>query len=166
MIDLIGGQFMKVLNLLLVIVVGLISNVPGRAGEPSLSIASPDHPAVWYNRSGEKLSQYLEWICSKEQLVLHVAYANVGNTSAVWRNQSYVDAYELSFPTVRLDRSNNRLYVVSKHGHESSIGHVESGAFGHRVVLDRRVELSAHRQNGVIKAAINSGGIPNDKPSD
>ena len=58
------------------------------------------------------------------------------------------------FPTVHLDRSKNRLYVVSSHGHESTIGHLESGVLGNRVVLEHHVELSAHRHNGVIRASI------------
>ena len=155
---------MKALSILLVVVVGLVSNWPSRGSEPNLSITSSDHPQEWYNRTGDKLSQYLEWSRSKDHLVLHVAYANVSDTSSVWREQSYVDSFDLSFPTVRLDRSANRLYVVASHGHESTIGHLESGAFGNRVVLEHHLELSAHRHNGVIRASINSVGSPADKP--
>ena len=143
--------------LLIIAVVGLTPIIPSSADELGVSITSPDRPPVWFNRSGEKLSQYLEWSCPKEQLVLHVALANVGNTPAVWRNQSYIDSFALTFPMVRLNRSQNRLYVAH-HGHESDIGHLEPGVFGDRVVLDNRLELSAHRENGVIKAAISPSG--------
>jgi hypothetical protein len=155
---------MKVPHYLLVMAAAFLMQPPCQADGPGFAITSPDHPPVWYNRSGDKLSQYLEWSRSKEQLVLHVAYANVGNTSAVWRNQSYADTFELSFPAVHLDSANNRLYVAARHGHTSTIGHLEPGVFGDRVVLEHHLELSAHRQNGVIKAAINSAGSANDKP--
>ena len=67
---------MKVLGLLLIILAGYFSQLSSPAGPPALSIASPDHPPVWYNRTGDKLTQYLEWSNSKDQLVLHVAYSS------------------------------------------------------------------------------------------
>ena len=123
------------------------------SADPSgFSITSPDHPPAWYNGTGDKLNQYLAWSDTKGQLVAHVAY-NLGNSTSYQRDQTWVDNFELSFPTVHLDRSTNRLYVPD-HGREITIGRLESGVFGTRVVLSDNFELSAHRRHGVVQAAI------------
>jgi hypothetical protein len=147
---------MKLSKFLVVMAVAGLSQLPCSAGPSNVCITSPDHPAVWYNRMGDKLTQYLEWNQAEDQLVLHVAYANVGNTSAVWRDQYDIDTFKLAFPNVHLDSTNNRLYVVTRHGHEDSIGHLEPGVLGTRVVLNPDLELSAHRQHGVVNASIMS----------
>jgi hypothetical protein len=152
---------MKVLILILIIAAGCLLQLPCLAGQPNFSITSPDRPPVWYNRTGDKLSQYLEWSRTKGQLVLHVAYANVSDTAAVWSDQSYIDTFELSFPTVHLDSLKNRLYVVADQGREINIGHLESSVFGTRVALNPDLEFSAHRRNGVVQAAIKPVNSPN-----
>ena len=149
----IPGKPMKLLKFLVVIAGGILTQLPCLAGQPDFCITSPDRPAVWYNRTGDKLSQYLEWNQAKDQLVAHVAYANVGNTPAVWRDQSYIDTFKLAFPTVHLDSSRNRLYVADR-GHRNNIGHLEPGVFGIRVVLNSNLELFAHRRDGVVNASI------------
>jgi hypothetical protein len=149
---------MKYLKLLLLIVAGSLLQVPCSAGQPLFCITSPDRPPVWYNRAGDKLSQYLDWSNSKDQLVLHVAY-NLGNSTSYERDQTWIDTFELSFPSVHLDRSKNRLYFIADHDREITIGHLESGVVGTRVVLEN-AELSAHRRNGVVQAAIKSVSSP------
>jgi len=151
---------MKALDIILIIAVGSLSQLPCSADQSNFCITSPDRPPVWYNRSGDKLSEELRWSNSKQQLMLRVAYANVDSTVSAWRDQTLVDTFVLSFPTVRLDRSTSRLYFIDDHGREINIGHLESGLFGNRVVLDDNVELSAHRRNGVITAAIRSVNGP------
>jgi hypothetical protein len=147
---------MKVLKLILIIAAGFLLQLPCSAGQPNFSITSPDRPPVWYNRAGDKLSQYLEWSRTKGQLVLHVAYADVSDADFSWRDQSYIDTFELSFPTVHLDSSKNRLYVVADHDREINIGHLESGVFRTRVALNPDLEFSAHRQNEVVNGSIRS----------
>jgi hypothetical protein len=150
---------MKVPSLHFIILAGYFSLLSSLASPPALSIASPDHPPVWYNRTGDKLTQYLEWSNSKDQLVLHVAYSSIPSSPEVWSDQYYIDKFKLSFPTVRLDRSQNRLYFAN-HGHEITVGHLDSGILGTRVELENNVELSAHRSNGVLHATIRSVNSP------
>jgi hypothetical protein len=150
-------KIMKHLKLLLIIVAVSLSQLPCSAGQPNFCITSPDRPPVWYNRTGDKLSQYLDWSHSKGQLVLHVAY-NKGDSTSYQRDQTLIDSFELSFPTVHMDWSKNRLYVVADHGREITIGHVDTGGLESRVILEDNLELSAHRRNGVVQAAIKSVG--------
>ncbi len=145
---------MKALRWLYVVGMVFMFQMPGLADPSGVSIVSPDRPRVWYNPSGDKLTQYLEWSPAQGQLILHVAYANVGDTTAAWSDQYYLDSFQLAFPSVHLDSSRNRLYVVTGHGHQSEIGHLEPGVMGDRVVLDDHYQLSAHRRNGVVEAAI------------
>ncbi|MCE0523487.1 MAG: hypothetical protein LV480_11320 [Methylacidiphilales bacterium] len=128
----------------------------GLAAASSFCLTSPDKPAVWYNRSGDKVSEYLAWDDAKEKLVLLLSYNRVEFLSD--RDQTYYDNFQLAFPTVRLDRSTDRLYFVGKNGREITIGHLEPGILAQRVVLDDGVQLSAHRRNGIILASIASTG--------
>jgi hypothetical protein len=128
----------------------------GTASAEVFSISSPDHPPAWYNRAGDKLSQTLSWNNSKQELCLTVAYSSIAATSFVWRDQTYVDSFNLTFPMVRLDRSTNRLYFMEK-GTRVEIGRLESSFFGSRVILDDDVALSAHRRNGYVEATITVG---------
>jgi len=147
---------MRPLTIPLISAVITLSLLPCSAGEPSFCIVSPDHPPAWYNIAGDKLSQKLTWSDSKEQLRLHVAYSQVASP-AVWRDQTLIDTFELSFPSIHLNRITNRLYFIGANGREIDVGHLAPGPFGTRVVLDDNVELSAHRHDGVIRAAIESG---------
>jgi hypothetical protein len=149
---------MKVSGHLLGFLAIYLWQLPASADQAAFSITSPDRPAVWYNRTGDKIGQYLDWSNAKNQLVLHLAY-NLGNSTSYERDQTWIDNFELSFPNVHLNRSNNRLYFVGEHGREITIGHLEPGIAGTRVVLDN-AELSAHRRNGVVEAAIKSVSSP------
>jgi hypothetical protein len=117
-------------------------------------LVSPDRPAVWYNLAGDKVSQELSWDRSKQELVSYVAYSRVEDTPI--RDQTLYDTFKLSFPMVRLDESNDSLYFVGKNGHRVTIGHLESGILGTRVVLNDDVQFSEHRHDGVVHAAIAS----------
>jgi hypothetical protein len=113
----------------------------------------PGH-STRFDRDESGSSTDLVWSRSKNQLLLHLAYANVANTSAVWTDQSFIDKIDITFPAVHLDRIRNQLYVVGARGIKRNLGHLEHGIFGDRVILDAHLEVSAHRQNGVIAAAI------------
>ncbi len=119
------------------------------------SIASPDHPSAWYNLSGEKVSQELDWDHGKERLVLFIAYSTVPNTPS--RDQTLYTTFRLSFPMVRRDYSTDRIYFVDENGRKVDLGRLRRGIFGTEVVLNDQVRLAAHRQDGVINATISSG---------
>jgi hypothetical protein len=136
----------------LVVVAFSLFQVSSSASEPYITIASPDHPHIWWNLSGDKVSQYLEWNREEDQLVLHLAYADISQIAE--RNQSDIDTFDLSFPTVRLDSTGNSLYVLLDGNHKTTIGHLKAGIFGERVVLNNDFQLSAHRHDGIVRAAI------------
>ena len=150
---------MKIFKVLLVVVLGALGRTPSFADQlqSGFSITSPDRPPVWYNASGDKLSQYLNWSDEKGELVLHIAY-NHGNSDAFWRDQTWVDSFELSFPMVHLDRLQNRLYFIGDGGRKLTIGHLAPGLNGSHVMLEKGVELSAHRRNGSVNATIRTIG--------
>jgi hypothetical protein len=139
---------MKVRLLILIVTGVLLSQLPCSAG---FCLTSPDRPAIWYNRAGDKLNQSLAWSSSKGELILYVTYNRVQFLQS--RDDLLVDNFQLSFPSVRLDRSQNRLYFVDKANHRMTIGRLDSG-LGNGVVLAPGVKLSAHRQNGVLVASI------------
>jgi hypothetical protein len=116
------------------------------------TLASPETPAIWYNRAGAKVNQYLTWDDSKRMLILHLAYDRV--EFFPYSDQTYFDTFHLAFPSVKLDGATDTLYFIGTKGHRVSIGHLEDGAFGRRVILDQNVQLSADRRSGFIHAAI------------
>ncbi|HEY0257828.1 MAG TPA: hypothetical protein VGC39_10325 [Candidatus Methylacidiphilales bacterium] len=116
------------------------------------AITSPDHPAIWYNPSGMKVSQDLNWDRTRQMLVLNLAYDRVEFTPQ--NDQTYYDTFRLFFPTIHLNGSNNRLYFQADDGRHIEIGRIESGIFGNRAVLDDNYQLSAHRRDGRIEAKI------------
>ena len=150
---------MKMRCLIIIFIINLFVAGSAVAGEGHFVLTSPDAPSVWYNRSGDKVTQYLRWSDSKQALVAHVAYNELPSDSASWREQDRVDRFELSFPMVRLDRSTNELYVVGRRGYKITIGHIETGPFGTRVALANDLELSAHRVNGFLHAEIHSTAL-------
>jgi hypothetical protein len=126
------------------------------------SVVSPDRPAIWFNRSGQKVSQELSWDEAKQRLVLYLSYDTIQNwpTSDQW----YYDNFKLSFPEVRLNEATNSLYFVDKSGRRFTLGHLEDGAFGKRVVLEDGVQLVVHRANDEVHASILSAGGAARKP--
>jgi hypothetical protein len=121
-------------------------------------IVSPDHPAVWYNRSGDKVQQELVWSRSRQVVEADVAFDEVN----FWpeRDQTYYDRFTLSFPTLRLDRATGRFYFCDRKGHRHEIGSLRADGFGTRVVLDPSVQFSTFRRNDVVRAAIGSAPLP------
>jgi len=125
------------------------------------SLTSPDRPAVWFNRAGDKLNEQLSWDSSKQELIYYVAYNRTENMPT--RDQTLYDTFQLSFPMVRLDASSNLLYFIGKGGHRITIGHLESGFFGTQVVLNDDVQLFEDRTDGIVRATIATVGRARDK---
>jgi hypothetical protein len=147
---------MKALGLVLVPVMGILLLSSGSATAYGFSLTSPDRPPVWYNLAGDKVSQELDWDRSKQELVSYIAYSRVEFTPE--RDQTLYDTFHLTFPMVRLDESTDQLYFVGKNGHRVTIGHLESGFLGTRVVLNDDVRFSENRRDGVVRAMIASAG--------
>ena len=116
----------------------------------AFSVVSPDQPPVWFNRAGQKVSQYLLWDTSKGELILNVAYNQLQNEQTY--DETYYDTFKLRFPTVHFNPSANHFFVNDENGRPVTIGHLD----GSRVVLDNGFQLSAHRHNGVVLAMITS----------
>jgi hypothetical protein len=126
------------------------------------SVASPDHPPIWFNRSGDKVSQELSWDKARRELVLYVSYDTIQNW--VTNDQWYYDNFKLSFPDVRLNESTGSLYFMDQHGRHITLGHIEDGAFGRHVVLDDDVQLVVNRHDDAIHASISSADGHAKKP--
>ncbi len=120
----------------------------------AIRIESPDHPPAWYLTGNFwKLSQSLRWDRKSQILYLDVTYSINGE----WPNMEDSDLYKtlsVSFPQVKADRSRNLLYVRSNNGRNIPLARVGSSFFGPRTSLLHNVEISAHRQNGVLDAAL------------
>jgi hypothetical protein len=114
----------------------------------AFSVVSPDQPPVWFNRAGQKVSQYLTWDKSKGELILNVAYNELQNEQTY--DETYYDTFKLHFPTVHFNPSTDHLFVNDEGGKPINIGHLD----GSRVELDNGFVLSAHRRNGVVVAMI------------
>jgi hypothetical protein len=101
----------------------------------------------------DKLDQSLSWNARRQSLDLEITYTLQGE----WPLHDDPDLYNrftVHFPAVHLDPATRQLYFASSPGRRTFIGTVQPSFFGRRVVLDRNVEVSAHRRNGVIDAAI------------
>jgi hypothetical protein len=60
---------------------------------------------------------------------------------------------QLPFPGIKLDKDGN-LFVVDSQKRRLPIGHLESGIFGGKVVLNDNVRLSAHRRDRVLSGKL------------
>ena len=110
---------------------------------------SPDHPSTWVV-GATNIHQAIRWDASKQMLVADVKYSTRDYADSVHPTQE--SDYALSFPSVRLDSSTNKLMA-----HGATIGTLHHGLFGSEVVLKRGVELDVHRHHGKIYAAILPG---------
>ncbi len=121
---------------------------------PFYTIASPDHPRSWYvGADFDKLDQSLRWDERHQVLCLDITYTLQGEWP-VRQDPDLSNRFTVRFPVVRFDPASRQLYFASSPGRRTFIGSVQSSFFGPRVALDRNVEVSAHRRNGVIDAAI------------
>jgi hypothetical protein len=117
---------------------------------PNVLLASPDHPRTWWSNPFDKRSEYLEW--KQGTLNGRVVYAAPSYMDS-WNPVLY-DSFKVTFPDVRFDAPNNRLYYVTPHRHEVTVGHLEPGVFGSRVVLEKGIDFDAHRNHGRLDAAL------------
>jgi hypothetical protein len=138
---------MKAIYLVLLLAAGVLGTSTIAS---AFSVVSPDQPPVWYNRAGQKVSQYLVWDKPKGELTLNVAYNQLQNEQTY--DETYYDTFKLRFPTVHFNPSTDHLFVNDENGRPVNIGHLD----GTRVVLDNGFVLSAHRRNGVVLAMITS----------
>jgi hypothetical protein len=118
--------------------------------DPNVVVASPDHPGTWWSNPFDKRSQYLEW--KEGALNGRVVYASPSYLDS-WNPVLY-DSFKVSFPDVHFDAANNRLYYRGPHHREVTVGHLEPGVFGSRVVLEKGIDFSANRNHGQLDAAL------------
>jgi hypothetical protein len=128
-----------------------ITECPVNAQSELLAYAkSPDHPGTWVV-GATNIHQAIRWDASKQMLFADVKYSTRDYADSVHPTQE--SDYALSFPSVHLDSSTNKLTA-----HGTTIGALRHGFFGSEVVLRRGLELDIHRHHGKIYAAI----LPSD----
>lgn len=120
-----------------------------QAPVPGFTIVSPDHPGTWEVAFNDKVGQSLRW--SDGGLVLDVTYSRITYTDTI--PASDFKTYTVTFPGVMLDAGGN-LYVLDSQKRKIIIGSRAGGPFGKQIHLASGVELSAHRRDGRLNAAL------------
>jgi hypothetical protein len=120
---------------------------------PVMVIMSPSHPTTIEVDVNDKLSQNLRWNIETQTLSAHVTYSLVDGGGDSELDPSNYKTFELPFPTVSIDQKNN-LFAISSQNKRVRLGHLESGIFGPKVVLNPNVRLIAHRNNGKLSAKL------------
>lgn len=115
-------------------------------GTPLLVITSPRHPRTFDITGNDKLSQDLRWDAETQTLSAFVAYSLVSGGGDEEIDPANYRVLQLPFPGVKLDKDSN-LFVLDSQNRKLFIGHLESGIFGGKVVLNDNVRLSAHRHD-------------------
>ena len=113
---------------------------------PLLVITSPRHPRTFDITGNDKLSQELRWDAETQTLSAFVAYSLVSGGGDEEIDPANYRVLQLPFPGVKLDKDSN-LFVLDSQNRKLFIGHLESGIFGGKVVLNDNVRLSAHRHD-------------------
>ncbi len=114
---------------------------------------SPDHPRTFWTSGWEMMDHYTNWNADAGALEAHVTYG-APSADTNWWNPVYSDSFKVKFPKVHLDAREGRLYLLDSHKHQVTIGHLQPGVFGDRVELEKNVDLSTHRHNGHLDAAL------------
>jgi hypothetical protein len=143
---------MKVWLGLFVVAIGWGWGGEVRAG--GFSLVSPDHPDAWYNKAGDVLSQELSWDNKRNELMLYVAFSRTMSTSL--RDPLLYDSFRVGFPAARLDRVTGEIYFVDREKKRRELGRLEAGLLQPAVHLDPNVGIVTNRDDGVIKAALQS----------
>ncbi len=115
-------------------------------GTPLLVITSPRHPRTFDVTGNDKLSQELRWDAKTQTLSAFVTYSLVSGGGDEEIDPANYRVLELPFPNIKLDRDSN-LFVLDSRDRKVMIGRLEDGIFGHKVVLNENVRLSAHRHD-------------------
>ncbi len=114
--------------------------------KPLLIITSPLHPGTFDISGNDKLSQELSWNRETQTLLAFVTYSLVSGGGDVELDPANYRVLELPFPGVKLDKDGN-LFVLDTLNQKVLIGRLESGIFGGKVMLNKNVQLSAHRHD-------------------
>ena len=85
-------------------------------------------------------------------LVADVEYSTVDYADSV--NPTETDYHSLAFPNVRLASNGIDLVATSRDGETATIGRIENGFFGKKIVLNDGVDLNVHRLHGKIYASL------------
>jgi len=123
-----------------------------KAADSCPILSSPDHPEIWYAYDYDKLSQSLQWNDEDGTLVAHVTYNLIPCNEDL--NPADYETFVLRFPNVRLNRTERTLYFMDEHKRKVVLGHLVEGVFGPHIVLEKNLELSAHRRKGKLYAAL------------
>ena len=115
-------------------------------GTPLLVVPSPRHPRTFDIGANDKLSHELRWDEETQTLSAFVAYSLVSGGGDDDMDPANYRVLQLPFPDVKLDKDSN-LFVMDSQNRKLLIGHLESGIFGAKVVLNENVRLSAHRRD-------------------
>jgi hypothetical protein len=115
-------------------------------GTPLLVITSPRHPRTFDVTGNDKLSQGLRWDAETQTLSAFVTYSLVSGGGDEEIDPANYRVLQLPFPDVKLDKDSN-LFVLDSQNRKLLIGHLDSGIFGTKVVLNDNVRLSAHRHD-------------------
>jgi hypothetical protein len=115
-------------------------------GKPLLVITSPRHPRTFDITGNDKLSQELRWDAETQTLSAFVAYSLVSGGGDEDIDPANYRVLQLPFPGVKLDKDRN-LFVLDSQNRKLFIGHLDSGIFGSKIVLNDNVRLSAHRHD-------------------
>jgi len=116
-------------------------------------VTSPDHPRTFWTSGNEQVDRYVKWNADAQTLEGHVTYGTPSYAANWWNPVNY-DSFKVRFPAVHLDSREGRLYLLDAHKHRVTIGHLQADAFGHRVELEKNVDLEMQRRNGHLDAAL------------
>jgi hypothetical protein len=125
----------------------------GAGKAPVLIITSPRHPRTFDVEANDKLSQELRWNPTTQSLSAVVTYSYVSGGGDDELDPANYRVLELPFPNVHVDEKSN-LFALNDHKERVSLGHLESGIFGDKVVLNNNVRLSAHRHENELAAKL------------
>jgi hypothetical protein len=88
----------------------------------------------------------LRWDAETQTLSAFVTYSLVSGGGDEEIDPANHRVLQLPFPGVKLDKDSN-LFVLDSQNRRLLIGHLDSGIFGTKVVLNDNVRLSAHRRD-------------------
>ena len=124
-----------------------VSTSDGSDGKsPLIVIISPRHPRTFDVSGNDKLSQELRWNTETQTLSAFVTYSLVSGGGDADLDPANYRVLELPFPSIKLDKNDN-FFVLDSRNRKLGIGRLGSGIFGNKVILNKNVQLSAHRRD-------------------
>ena len=137
---------------LLGLIIYCLVMVLAAADEGGVILASPDHPRTWWTGDWDQFDHYVQWNSALGKLEGHVSFGDLASSD--WANPMLYESFKVTFPGVHLNAREGRLYLLDRHKRQLTIGHLEPGVYGSRVELEPNVDLSTHRHNGHLDAAL------------